>query len=131
MLSSDAIVIRDGKQTKVAAPELVPGDVCILGLGDKVPGDIRMIECNNIATLEAALTGESVPIEKTSDTITSSVDARMIPLSRPSSLVTDAEGAFPESERAAKEVLSLPVYPELTAVQRDEVVAVVRSFFGR
>ena len=42
-----------------------------------------------------------------------------------------AEGAFPESERAAKEVLSLPVYPELTAVQRDEVVAVVRSFFGR
>ena len=42
-----------------------------------------------------------------------------------------AEGAFPESERAAKEVLSLPVYPELTAVQRDEVVAVVRGFFGR
>lgn len=42
-----------------------------------------------------------------------------------------AEGAFPESERAAKEVLSLPVYPELSGAQRDEVVAVVRSFFGR
>ena len=41
------------------------------------------------------------------------------------------EGAFPESERAAKEVLSLPIYPELTADQRDEVVAAVRAFFGR
>ena len=41
------------------------------------------------------------------------------------------EGQFPESERAAKEVISLPVFPELTAAQRDEVVAAVRSFYGR
>jgi dTDP-4-amino-4,6-dideoxygalactose transaminase len=41
------------------------------------------------------------------------------------------EGACPEAERAAKEVVSLPVFPELTATQRDEVVAAVRSFFGR
>jgi dTDP-4-amino-4,6-dideoxygalactose transaminase len=41
------------------------------------------------------------------------------------------EGAFPESERASKEVLSLPVFPELSAAQRDEVVAAVRSFFSR
>jgi dTDP-4-amino-4,6-dideoxygalactose transaminase len=41
------------------------------------------------------------------------------------------EGACPEAERAAKEVVSLPVFPELTAAQRDEVVAAVRSFFGR
>lgn len=40
-------------------------------------------------------------------------------------------GAFPESERAANEVLSLPVYPELTGAQRDEVVAAVRGFFGK
>ncbi len=40
-------------------------------------------------------------------------------------------GQFPESERAAKEVISLPVYPELTAAQRDEVVGAVRSFYGR
>src|SRR6185437_520924 len=38
-------------------------------------------------------------------------------------------GAFPESERASKEVLSLPVYPELTTVQQDEVIEAVRSFF--
>lgn len=41
------------------------------------------------------------------------------------------EGQFPESERAAKEVISLPVYPELTDAQRDEVIAAVRQFFGR
>jgi dTDP-4-amino-4,6-dideoxygalactose transaminase len=40
-------------------------------------------------------------------------------------------GACPESERAAKEVLSLPIYPELSRAQLDEVVAAVRSFFGR
>ena len=41
------------------------------------------------------------------------------------------EGQFPESERAAREVLSLPVFPELTAAQRDAVVDAVRSFYGR
>jgi dTDP-4-amino-4,6-dideoxygalactose transaminase len=41
------------------------------------------------------------------------------------------EGQCPESERAAKEVLSLPVYPELTVAQRDEVIVAVRAFFGR
>ncbi len=41
------------------------------------------------------------------------------------------QGAFPESERASKEVLSLPVYPELSQSQQDEVIEAVRSFFGR
>lgn len=41
------------------------------------------------------------------------------------------EGQFPESERAAKEVLSLPIYPELTHAQLDEVIGSVRAFFGR
>lgn len=41
------------------------------------------------------------------------------------------EGAFPESERAAREVLSLPVYPELTSAQLDEVISAVRAFYGR
>jgi dTDP-4-amino-4,6-dideoxygalactose transaminase len=41
------------------------------------------------------------------------------------------QGAFPESERAAREVLSLPVYPELTSAQLDEVVTAVRAFYGR
>jgi dTDP-4-amino-4,6-dideoxygalactose transaminase len=40
------------------------------------------------------------------------------------------EGAFPESERASKEVISLPVYPELTTAQLDEVIGAVREFYG-
>jgi len=64
MLSSDAIVVRDGTEVKVPAQEIVPGDVVMLGLGDKIPADLRMIECGNLACAEAALTGESVPIDK-------------------------------------------------------------------
>jgi len=64
MLSSDAIAIRDGQEVRVPAIELVPGDVVILNSGDKVPGDIRLLEVNNLACQEAALTGESVPIDK-------------------------------------------------------------------
>ena len=81
MLSSDAIVIRDGKETKVLAREVVPGDVVVLGTGDRVPGDIRMLEVNNLACQEAALTGESVPIEKITDAIASiGADPRRTPL---------------------------------------------------
>jgi dTDP-4-amino-4,6-dideoxygalactose transaminase len=41
-----------------------------------------------------------------------------------------SEGAFPESERAAKEVISLPIYPELTTAQLDEVIGAVKEFYG-
>jgi magnesium-transporting ATPase (P-type) len=69
MLSSEAVVIRDGKEVKIAAETLVPGDVVKINQGDRVPADIRLLQVSNLATLEAALTGESVPIEKTSDPI--------------------------------------------------------------
>jgi magnesium-transporting ATPase (P-type) len=69
MLSSDAIVRRDGKESKVSATELVPGDVVLLHLGDSVPADMRLVQVSNLATSEAALTGESLPIEKKTDHI--------------------------------------------------------------
>jgi magnesium-transporting ATPase (P-type) len=69
MLSSDAIVVRDGTEMKVPAGEIVPGDIAILGLGDRVPADLRMIQVNNLSCAEAALTGESVPIDKIVDKI--------------------------------------------------------------
>jgi magnesium-transporting ATPase (P-type) len=64
MLSSDARVMRDGKEIMIPAEDLVPGDVCLLGLGDKIPSDLRLVSVSNMATGEAALTGEAVPIDK-------------------------------------------------------------------
>ena len=66
MLSTDARVIRGGKEIMIPAGDIVPGDVSLLGLGDKIPADLRMISVSNLATGEAALTGESVPIDKVS-----------------------------------------------------------------
>jgi len=81
MLSADAVLIRDGKEVKIPAQNVVPGDVVVLGTGDRIPGDIRLLEVSNFACLEAALTGESVPIEKTVDTIDSKgADPRQVPL---------------------------------------------------
>ena len=83
MLSSDARVIRDGKEVMIPAEQLVPGDVCLLGLGDKVPSDLRLVEVSNMATGEAALTGEAVPIDKEIGAIALKdglVDPEQIPL---------------------------------------------------
>ena len=57
-------VIRDGKEFDIKTRELVPGDIVVLKQGDKVPADGRIIEHMNISVDEAALTGESEPVEK-------------------------------------------------------------------
>ena len=80
MLSSDAVCIRDGKDVKVPANLLVPGDIVKLNLGDRVPADLRMLQVNNISCQEAALTGESVPVEKTIEAIVNKGDPMSIPL---------------------------------------------------
>jgi P-type Ca2+ transporter type 2C len=59
-----ATVIRSGKEVKVPAKELVPGDVFILSTGDKVPADGRVIEAANLRVNEAPLTGESGAVTK-------------------------------------------------------------------
>lgn len=69
MLSSDARVLRDGKEMMIPGIDVVPGDVVILGLGDKIPCDLRLLKTQNLACQEAALTGESVPIDKVTETI--------------------------------------------------------------
>ena len=57
-------VIRDGEQRTVRSEELVPGDVIVLEAGDAVPADARLIACASLKVEEAALTGESVPVNK-------------------------------------------------------------------
>ncbi|MEZ5329396.1 MAG: HAD-IC family P-type ATPase [Verrucomicrobiales bacterium] len=57
-------VLRDGKEQIIAASDLVPGDVMLLAAGDSVPGDARLLEVAALEAAEAALTGESMPVEK-------------------------------------------------------------------
>ena len=57
-------VIRDGKETSVAAAELVPGDIVLLSAGNLVPADGLILEATDFLVTEAALTGESLPVEK-------------------------------------------------------------------
>ncbi|WP_291382039.1 cation-transporting P-type ATPase [Demequina sp.] len=69
MLSLDAQVRRDGHWVTIDAKELVPGDVVRLRSGDRVPADLRLIATTNLQIEESALTGESLPAEKSPDPV--------------------------------------------------------------
>jgi magnesium-transporting ATPase (P-type) len=64
MLALEAVVVRGGRRSTIPAEELVPGDVVVIEAGDRVPADLRVLEAHNVRVEEAALTGESVPVEK-------------------------------------------------------------------
>jgi len=69
MSSPHARVIRDGKETRINAVDLVPGDLMILDAGDFISADGRLIRDSYLKCEESALTGESVPVDKSSDYI--------------------------------------------------------------
>ena len=69
MTAATCKVFRDGKQVVLHSDELVPGDVVVLEAGDAVPADGRLLECASLKIEEAALTGESVPVNKMIDTL--------------------------------------------------------------
>lgn len=63
----DAKVRRGGEVERIVAEELVPGDIVVLGAGDIIPADLRIIEASKLQADESALTGESVPVSKDSN----------------------------------------------------------------
>jgi len=69
MVPQFATVARDGRRVQVPVAELVPGDVVFLQSGDKVPADMRLFQLRSLQIEEAALTGESVPVDKTTDPV--------------------------------------------------------------
>ena len=74
MTAATSKVLRDGKITVLHSADLVPGDVVLLEAGDAVPADGRLLESASLKIEEAALTGESVPVNKTAETISAEGD---------------------------------------------------------
>ncbi|MBC1399055.1 HAD-IC family P-type ATPase [Listeria fleischmannii] len=74
MLSEEATILSENKKEIVPADSLVVGDVVLLGPGDIIPADLRIIEAYNLVVEEAILTGESTPVTKNSDVITEKAD---------------------------------------------------------
>ena len=80
MSASQSKVIRDGKLVMLHSSELVPGDVILLEAGDSVPADCRILESASLKIEEAALTGESVPVEKRTSAISLAEGTDDVPL---------------------------------------------------
>ncbi|MDO9636543.1 MAG: HAD-IC family P-type ATPase, partial [Thiobacillus sp.] len=69
MLSLHATVTRAGERHEIPAEELVPGDIVHLASGDRVPADMRLIDIKSLRVMEAALTGESLAVDKQVDPV--------------------------------------------------------------
>ncbi|MCM8822281.1 MAG: magnesium-translocating P-type ATPase [Candidatus Omnitrophica bacterium] len=67
MVRATATVYRNGKPKEIKIREIVPGDVVYLSAGDIIPADLRIISCKDLFINQAALTGESFPVEKTDE----------------------------------------------------------------
>ena len=65
MITVTATVIREGKTREIPLRDLVPGDIVKLSAGDMIPGDVRLLSAKDLHVIQATLTGESLPVEKT------------------------------------------------------------------
>jgi Mg2+-importing ATPase len=64
MVQASAVVLRDGKEVEIPIREVVPGDIIVLAAGSIIPADLRVISAKDFFVTQAALTGESMPVEK-------------------------------------------------------------------
>jgi Ca2+-transporting ATPase len=93
MVLTEATVRRGGEKLRIPSAQLVPGDVVLLQSGDRVPADLRLLHQRNLQIEEAALTGESVPVEKqTAPLPAGSILAERTNLAFTGTLVTYGQG---------------------------------------
>lgn len=128
-----AVVLRDGERLEVAAETLVPGDIVLLATGAKIPADIRLIETHGLLVNEASLTGEWMPLEKKTDTVSKeTVLAERVGMGYAGTLVVagTARGvvtATGEDTELGKIAVALSTAPRtLTPLQKD-IQAIARG----
>jgi cation-transporting P-type ATPase F len=93
-VTTEATVIRNGHKARIPSQELVPGDIVLLTSGDKVPADLRLLNSRNLQVDESALTGESVPVEKATTTLTADTPlAERVNMAYAGSFVTFGQGS--------------------------------------
>ena len=93
MVLTEATVRRGGEKLRIPSAQLVPGDVVLLQSGDRVPADLRLLNQRNLQIEEAALTGESVPVEKQTEPLPAgSILAERTNLAFTGTLVTYGQG---------------------------------------
>jgi Ca2+-transporting ATPase len=110
MVAPEADVFRDGRMVSLPAENLVPGDVIFLEAGDKAPADGRILEETSLEVIEASLTGESLPVKKSTVALPEDLDladrTNMVFMRAPSSLTATAKSW----SRLQAETLSLEKY---------------------
>lgn len=88
-LVTESTVVRNGERIRIASTEIVPGDLVWLQSGDKVPADLRLYQCKDLQVAESSLTGESVPVLKSTRIVPSETPlAERINMTYASTLVT-------------------------------------------
>lgn len=112
MSVAHARVLRDKQITTISATELVPGDIVFLETGNAVPADIRVMEAIHLKTEEAALTGESQPINK----ISSPLDKEDLPVGDKKNMVF--KGTFVSGGRGSGVVVATGMQTELGRIAR-------------
>ncbi len=75
LIDTQVTVIRDGRPTRISNRAVVPGDVLEVHAGTVIPADCRLLDCRELLVEESALTGESFPVEKSSDALPMAVTA--------------------------------------------------------
>jgi len=139
LMNSPAKVIRDGDLIEINQINLAPGDIIKVEEGDKLPADVRIIESQSFKTNDFALTGESVPQEKTSSAINEDVGiadrtniayAGTTVASGNATCVVIATGMNSETGKIAKmteetELLETPLQKEMRLLARQLTIAVV------
>ncbi len=94
VVTTEATVVRDDEKSRITSRELVPGDLILLTAGDRVPADLRLVEAFDLKIDESGLTGESLPVEKTTDLLAEDTPlADRINMVYAGSLVTAGQGS--------------------------------------